>query len=62
MIEVVKYLHVNYPIIALVENPSPDSYRLKSSFDFDPEASFSKSKAFTFGMSRQAYDKVYIPS
>jgi hypothetical protein len=46
----------------LVENPSPDSYRLKSAFDVDPEASFSKSKAFTFGVSRQAYEKVYMPT
>lgn len=46
----------------LVDNPSPDSYRVGSAFEFNPEASFSKSKAYTFGVSRAAYDKVYIPS
>lgn len=46
----------------IVENPSPDSYRLGSEFDFNPNASFSKSKAFSFGVSREAYDKVYIPA
>lgn len=46
----------------IVDNPSPDSYRLNSSFDFNASSSVMKSKAFTFGMSRDAFNKVYIPS
>jgi hypothetical protein len=53
---------INCFLLNIVENPSPDSYRLGSAFEFNPEASFSKSKAYTFGVSRAAYDKVYIPS
>ena len=45
----------------LIGSPSPDSYRLGS--DFDPGSSvISTKKAFTFGISREAYEKVYIPS
>ena len=45
----------------IVDNsPSPGSYRLQS--EFDPESSMNKSKAFSFGISREAYEKVYIPS
>ena len=44
-----------------IGSPSPDSYRVIS--DFDPGQSVvSTKKAFTFGVSREAYDKVYIPS
>lgn len=49
-------------VLILVDNPSPDSYRLKSGFENDPESTMSKTKAFTFGVSREAYDKVYMPS
>lgn len=45
-----------------MDNPSPDSYRLKSGFEFDPDSSMIKSKAFSFGISREAYENVYIPS
>ena len=43
--------------------PSPDSYRLKSEFDTEPQGSrhIPKAKAFTFGAPREAYDKVYLP-
>jgi hypothetical protein len=49
-------------MIAIDDSPSPSSYRLRSEFDIDGPGSISKSKAFTFGISREAYDKVYIPS
>lgn len=54
------YYNSNLQII--VDNPSPDSYQLNSSFDFNASSSVMKSKAFTFGMSREAFNKVYIPS
>lgn len=47
---------------SVVENPSPDTYRLYSDFELNPRSSLGKSKAFSFGISREAYDKVYIPS
>ena len=41
--------------------PPPDAYTLPS--DFDGEKSFmNNSRAFSFGISRDAYEKVYIPS
>ena len=62
------HLHWNrklQTLVSLTDNivdnsPSPGSYRLQS--DFDPESSMNKSKAFSFGISREAYEKVYIPS
>ena len=44
----------------LLDSPSPDSYRAKS--DFEGPNIMSNSRAFTFGISREAYDKVYVPS
>lgn len=57
------FMKNNLLITYNIDSPSPDSYRLNS--EFDPNASGSKmakSKAFTFGASREAYDKVYVPS
>lgn len=40
---------------SLVDSPSPTNYNTKS--DFNPTAT---SKAFSFGIAREAYSKVYI--
>ena len=45
----------------MIGGPSPDSYRLSSEF-VPGTAVISNKKAYTFGVSREAYDKVYIPS
>lgn len=49
-------------VFQLGEVPSPDSYRLTSDFEYKTHKSvFRKSHAFTFGTSREAYEKVYSP-
>jgi hypothetical protein len=47
----------------LDENPAPDSYRLKSSFEFErSNKGMSKKLSVSFGAPREAFDKVYVPS
>lgn len=44
-----------------MNQPSPDSYRLKSAFDLDAPSTVVRKIAYTFGASRTAYDKVFLP-
>lgn len=47
----------------IVDSPGPDSYRLNSEFEHgNSTTSISHKKAFSFGISREAYEKVYMPS
>lgn len=42
--------------------PSPDTYRLKSEFDSDaPQKTTITKIAYSFGASRDVYEKVYSP-
>lgn len=46
-----------------IDSPSSIDYKHRSDFDFsDPNSPMRKSKAFSFGMSREAYEKVYLPN
>lgn len=45
----------------IVPQPSPDTYKVKSVFDNDATPVIAKRIAYSFGASRQAYDKVYLP-
>ena len=46
-----------------MDTPAPNSYRLSSDFELNNSATaLPKSKCFSFGISREAYEKVYMPS
>lgn len=50
---------VHYFLTYLVEHPSPGSYRVASDFEITDAR---RTKAFTFGTSRDAYEHVYNPA
>ena len=45
---------------SVAESPPPGSYRAQSEFEQTSQGN-SKSKAYSFGISREAYEKVYMP-
>eukprot|EP00350_Pseudokeronopsis_sp_OXSARD2_P005998 CAMPEP_0170542222 /NCGR_PEP_ID=MMETSP0211-20121228/1720_1 /TAXON_ID=311385 /ORGANISM="Pseudokeronopsis sp., Strain OXSARD2" /LENGTH=157 /DNA_ID=CAMNT_0010845217 /DNA_START=17 /DNA_END=490 /DNA_ORIENTATION=- len=53
-----------FEFIKQAETPGPDSYRVSSEFEggHNSTSYLPKKQAFSFGISREAYEKVYIPS
>ena len=61
-IDLAEEVRITLKLILHTDTPSPDSYRLHSEFEATGEGSMRATKAFSFGISREAYDKVYMPS